>query len=222
MNFKSSILSLFLVIFLSSGSFAQYKYDIGLKVSSYELEQFQLEQRFHLDNPYSLVITYAIGSEWNSNYRESIVYNDSLVDITSDYSFRSNNVIKFGVQRKLGFLASDVFYAGATMGIGLENYLTSSYTATHSIQDSLNFFPYYQYGFSEEIGSTEFTANSRAINAQLALSFGMDVPISKRFSINAELGFAGIYSRSLNYSTAIIRLVPSISGGLRYQFGKKG
>ncbi|MCJ8290690.1 MAG: hypothetical protein HRT58_13580 [Crocinitomicaceae bacterium] len=220
MNFKIiQRIALLLFIFVSSGSFAQYKYDIGLRVSSYELEAFQIEQRFHLDNPYTLTVALATGSRWNSYYSESHVYSDSLVDISSNYSSVRNNALKIGLQRKLGFLATDVFYAGVRMGIGFENHQNRSSSTTLVVHDSLIQYPDHVYGFGEEISSSQNITHQRVVNAQIGLSFGMDVPISKRFSINAELGLAGLYANGFSYST--IRLIGSVSGGLRYQFGKR-
>ena len=213
--------SLFIFIFVSSSSFAQYKYDIGLKASTYEMERFQLEQRFHLNDPYSIVVTLATGSRGSGTNSRSSYYNDSLFDVTNSYYNATNTALKFGVQRKLGFLATDVFYAGATVGIGFEQQRGTYYTATYSVGDSMPEENPYLYEWSE-INSTYQLTQTSAINAQLALSFGMDVPISKRFSINAEVGFAAMYYRSIDYPSSYIHMVPSVSGGLRYSFGKRG
>ena len=222
MKSKISAVSLFIFIFVSSASFAQYKYDIGVRASSYDMEALQLEQRFHFDNPYSIVATIATGSRGSYNYSQTPVYSDSLVTTTSDYYSARNVCLKVGVQRKLSFFATDVFYAGAALGFGMEDQLSRNYSGTFSVHDSLAPYPHLLYGYDQEINASTTVINTRAINAQLALSFGMDVPITKRFLINVELGFAGIYQNSLNYPTSIITFRPSISGGLRYQFGKRG
>lgn len=222
MNFKIiQKISLLLFIFVSSSSFAQYKYDIGLRVSSYEMEQFQLEGRFHLDNPYSIVVTFATGSRGSGNSSQTPIYSDSLIDITNSYFSAMNSALKIGLQRKLGFLASDVFYAGATFGIGFEQQRSSHHTATYAVVDSMDLHPFLYYGYGEAISSSVNLTKSSAINAQLALSFGMDVPITKRFSINAEVSWATIFDKSPNYSTISMGFFPSVSGGLRYSFGKR-
>jgi hypothetical protein len=223
MNFKiTQRAALLLFIFVSSGSFAQYKYDIGLKVSSHDMERFQLEQRFHFDNPYSLVVTIASGSKGSGNYTESPYYNDSLFDLTSNFHNVNNTVLKVGVQRKLGFLATDVFYVGATIGMGYEQQRTNLRTTTYSIGASMPTNPPNHYMW-EEISSIHEQNRTNAINAQIGASFGMDVPISKRFSINAEVAFSGMYERSIetSYPYTYITLLGSVSGGLRYQFGKR-
>lgn len=218
------IFTLFLFIFVSSGSFAQYKYDIGLKASSYEMERFQLEQRIHLNSPFSIVVTFATGSRGSGSYLQSSIYNDSLVDISNNFSNATNNTLKVGVQRKLGFLETDVFYVGATLGIGFEQQRDNFFTATYLVDDSSQIYPsaYSQIDYGNEISSSHIMNSTNAINAQLALSFGMDVPITKRFSINAEVACAALYRKSFNYQYTGIYFQPSFSGGLRYSFGKRG
>lgn len=225
MKFKTNILTLILIIFVSSGSFAQYKYDIGLKASTYDMERFQLEGRFHLDNPYSIVVTLARGGRNNGYLSQTPFYNDSLFDVTQSNFNASNNTLKLGVQRKLGFLASDVFYAGATIGFGYEQQRTYYYTSTYSVHsDSTPSGSPFLYSDVNEISSSNTSNNTSGINAQLGLSFGMDVPLTKRLSINAEIAFAGIYKRFSGsaeyYPLNIITFQPSLSGGLRYSFGK--
>lgn len=220
MNFKNiKRISLIAFIFASSGSFAQYKYDIGLRASSYDMERFQLEQRFHLDSPYSIVVTFASGSRGDGSYSQTPIYNDSLITISHFNYTIQNNALKVGVQRKLSFLAGDVYYAGATLGIGYERGQNRLNSTTYSVGDSV-VDPYpYMYNW-DEINSTNVQKSTKAINAQLGLSFGMDVPISKRLSINAELGFSGILTNSLTHDYSTIELLGSVSGGLRYQFGE--
>lgn len=213
-------ISLIAFIFVTTGSFAQYKYDIGLRASSYDMERFQLEQRFHLDSPYSIVVTFASGSSSSGSYSQTPVYNDSLITISNFNYTIQNNALKVGVQRKLGFLATDVFYAGATLGIGYERGQNRSYSSTFSIGDSIVDPNPYMYSWNE-ISSESFQNNTKALNAQLGLSVGMDVPISKRFSINAEIGLAGIFRNSFTYDYSIINLSGTVSGGLRYQFGAR-
>lgn len=223
MNFKTSIFPFVLFIFASFNSFAQYKYDIGLKMSSYEMERFQLEQRIHLNSPYSIVVTFATGSRMYGNNTQSSIYNDSLIDVSNNFSFTKNNAIKVGVQRKLGFLETDVFYVGAQLGMGFEQQRDNFFKATYSVNDSTQVYPsaHSYIGYGEEISSNHVTNSSNAINAQLGLSFGMDVPITKRFSINAEIACAALYRKSFNYQYSGIYFQPSFSGGLRYLFGKK-
>ena len=222
MNFKIiQRISLLLFIFVSSSSFAQYKYDIGLRVSSYEMEQFQLEGRFHLNSPYTLVANYSYGSRSSYSSSQTPVYNDSLMDIDSRYFSASNNTVKIGIQRKLRFLATDVFYVGAMLGAGIENRLHSHYEATYTVYDTTN-VPHFLIYHGTESSSNFNKTKTRSINGQLAISFGMDVPITKRFSINAEVSWATIFDKSPNYSTISMGFFPSVSGGLRYSFGKRG
>lgn len=224
MKSKISIASFFVFLFVSSASFAQYKYDIGLRASTFELERFQLDARFHFDSPYSLLFSISTGSQGSGNYSQSPVYNDSLINVNQSNFNTQNNTIKFGVQRKLGFLATDVFYAGASVGFGFDQRRSSNNVSVYTVETDSSGNLQDPSISPWEYQSTAFTeSNYRGINAQLSLSFGMDVPISKRFSINAELSFAGIYNRTLDSPTpfSIITLQPSVSGGIRYSFGKR-
>ncbi len=220
MNWKTKNFILFSFIFVSSVSFAQYKYDIGVRTSTYDLERFQLEQRFHFDSPWSITVTLLTGSKFASAISKTPTYSDSLFDDNYEGHDTQNGGIKMGVQRKLGLFATDVFYTGASLGFGVQKQRSTYRSTTYSNTGTGENIPGYNTEISE-VSSTFQLYESSEINSQLALSFGMDVPISKRFSINAELGFAGIYSRSLTYDYSSITLFGSVSGGLRYQFGKR-
>ena len=212
MNLKTKSVVLFSFIFVSSVSFAQYKYDIGLKASTYDLERFQLEQRYHFDSPWSLVLAVTSGSRWTSTYTEMPIYNDSLFDIAEGCNYLGYHGLKIGVQRKLDLFATKVFYTGASLGVGLRKQREDHRLTTYSHNGIDENNP----AWNPEmviVSSRQYVYEYSEINAQLALSFGMDVPISKRFIINAELGMAAIYA----WST--INLQGSVSGGLRYQFG---
>ena len=218
MKNKIRITSLFTFIFVSSVSFAQYKYDIGLKASTYDLERFQLEQRFHFDSPWSITVTLLTGTKFASAISKTPTYSDSLFDDNYEGHDTQNRGIKMGVQRKLGLFATDVFYTGASLGFGVQKQRSTYRSTTYSNPGTGENIPGYNTEISE-VSSTIQLYESSEINSQLALSFGMDVPISKRLSINAELGFAGMFSRSMTYDYSRFNLFGSVSGGLRYQFG---
>lgn len=215
------ITALFLFTFISSTSIAQYKYDIGFKTSTNEMERFQLEQRFHLNSPFSIVVTLMNGSRNSGNYYQTGFYSDSLFDVGYDQLFVKSNSLKIGVQRKLGFLATDVFYAGVSIGMGFKNLSYTNYNTTYSIVDSMAIEPSTSHPNLQTVTNTVDGIGSRAINTQIAVSFGMDVPISKRLSINTEIGFAGNLTQYSTFNSTMTYLIPSISGGLRYQFGKR-
>lgn len=121
MENKIRITSLFTFIFVTSVSFAQYKYDIGLKASTYDLERYQLEQRFHFDSPWSITVTLLTGTKFASAISRTPTYSDSLFDDNYEGHDTQNSGIKMGVQRKLGLFATDVFYTGASLGFGVQN-----------------------------------------------------------------------------------------------------
>ncbi|MDG1330852.1 MAG: hypothetical protein P8P74_00870 [Crocinitomicaceae bacterium] len=213
--------SFFLIVFviMSSCSFAQYKFDVGLKTSTYDMERFQFDSRFHFKSPFSIIVSFAAGSQIRSNSSRIPIYTDSLINYTSSYSRKKNYSLKAGVQRKLGFLETEVFYVGATLGAGYLEHFGRFSSETYII-DSVPAYPNYTI-YTSEISSTESYYSNRTLSAELAVSFGMDVPITKRISINAELGLVTAYRRSLTYSGSFFDQHLSVLGGLRYSFGKR-
>lgn len=217
MRFNISILSVF--IFLSTCSLAQYKYDIGLKASSYDLERYQLETRLHLKSPYSLLVNYSYGSSGFLYSHPYTVISDSTFSETNGYLFTQSNTLKFGVQRKLRSLATNIFYVGATFGLGYEKHDLYTYIREYSYDTA----PPSPNG----TGSYELLASNGTnhmygvLHSQLALSFGIDAPITKHFAINVEASLAGFHSNNLSSKYDYLYLVPSISGGLRYSFIKR-
>lgn len=203
---------------IPSNSIAQYRYDIGLKASSYDMERFQFETRFHFKSPYSLVVNYSHGSTTTSSRGSSSNPFDSTFSTSHLISNYYSNTIKFGVQRKFKSFASDVFYAGASLGIGHRVSLHRIYETVYmndSLTQGLGFFGYYH-----PVASQESVYRYEYLDTQLSLSFGINAPLTKRIVINVELSLAGFLSRNINSNYHKWDIVPSISGGVRYSFGK--
>lgn len=204
---------------ISSCSFAQYKFDIGLKTSTYDMERFQFDSRFHFKSPFSAIISFAAGSKRDSESSRIPIYADSMINYTSSYSKKKNYSLKVGVQRKLRFLEAEVFYVGLTLGAGYSEHFRRFSSETYIIDSIPDYPPYPVY--TSDVSSMESLYSGRTLSTELAISFGMDVPITKRFSINAELGLLTAYRRSLTYSGSFFDQHLSVSGGLRYSFGKR-
>ncbi len=219
MKSKIRIISLFTFIFVSSSSFAQYKYDLGLKVSSYEMEQYQFEGRFHLNTPYTITSHISTGTRNRGGYAQVYNYSDSTMSTYSNSLYAKGTTIKLGIQRKLDFLATNVFYAGATIGLGWEAQRRDIREQTYAIQDSLTVV-YPPIGLNE-INSLQTSRKYSAKTAQMALSFGMDIPLTQHILINTEIAFSGTFYRSDEFSSTSFTLRPMLSGGVRYRFGKR-
>ena len=222
MTFKISKLSLLFFIFVSSGSFAQFRFDTGIKVSSLDQERFLLEQRFHLEKPYTLVATYAFGSQASNFYNSEVNILDSTLNTYSSNYYAQTHTLKFGVQREISWLASDVFYLGGNVGFGYRQYQRSIVNSAFALHDSTALNPPHFHGDYEEISTSVDWKNTDVILAQLGITFGMDVPLTKRLLINVELGLLYNFGSYLGQRSLFSEMVPALSGGLRYQFGKRG
>lgn len=204
-----------------TGAFGQYKHDLALKIGSLEKERAQLDYRFHLKSPYTIIATYCYGMVAYTNEGLVTSFSDSTFTSISEREQTWFHTIKAGVQRKFTGFASDVFYAGATIGAGYFMQRNSFYESTFAMNDSLPQTQVSNFWQNEEISSSELHQNARIVQTQLALSFGMDVPISKRFTINAEVGLLGNFVDYINSYRNYAEVLVGFSGGVRYQFGKR-
>ena len=216
MHLKKTCLLLLLFTLSWSGLFAQYNYDVGLKVSTNELERFQLEGRYHFKSPFSLLVFLSRGSELSYNRFQIPLQEDSLYAFQEDHVETTNHSIRIGVQRKLGFLATDAFYVGASLGMGHEKQYSRITSEQHVIDSIVGHQTY-----SHDVSVVHLYENTRALKAELVLSAGMDVPLTNRFSVNAELGLRTFYRKSLNSESSFLSQRMYVSGGLRYSFGKR-
>lgn len=216
MHLKKTCLLLLLFTLSWSGLFAQYNYDVGLKVSTNELERFQLEGRYHFKSPFSLLIFLSRGSEHRYNQFDIPIQEDSLYAFQEDRIKTTNHSIRIGVQQKLDFLATDAFYVGTSLGMGHEK----QYSRISSEQYVIDSIVGHQ-AYSHIVSSAHLNENTRALKVELVLSAGMDVPLTNRFSVNAELGLSTFYRKSLNSESSFLSQRMYVSGGPRYSFGKR-
>jgi hypothetical protein len=215
-----SKLGVFLVfLFFGTGAFSQYKQDIGLKIGSLEEERAQLDYRFHLKFPYTIIASYAYNSNTWSDEGGYVSYFDSTYSVNSEFHQYWFHTVKIGVQRKISGFASDVFYTGATVGVGYKKQRNSYSESTFFFNDTIPAPPPFSYVPGSELSFTELHQYTRTLQAQLAFSFGMDVPISKRFLINAEIGLIGNLAKNAAQNGLSAEITMAFSGGVRYQFG---
>ena len=221
MKIKIQVLAVITLLILSTSANAQYKHDIGLRMSTFDLQQSQLEYRFHLESPYTIVVSALNGNRGHGTYSQSPLYNDSLFSIAQNGFRKRSYGLNIGVQRKITGLASDVFYVGAHIGGGMLLQDNSLYSAVYAIPDTTGSNGNYLAQGAYQVSSSSIRDESQWISTQLGLSFGMDVPLTKRFSLNAEISIAGFYDRSLTDAFSSFTLMSAASGGIRYRFGKR-
>lgn len=213
--------SLLFSLFVCFGAMAQYKYDLGIKISSLEEERAQLDYRFHLKSPYTIITSYAYNSNAWSDEGGYVSYADSTYSTNSEFHQYWFHTLKIGVQRKISGFASDVFYTGATVGVGYKKQRNSYSESTFFFNDTIPPPPPYNFVPGSELSFSELHQYTETLQTQLGLSFGMDVPISKRFLINAEVGLVGNLAKNMSQNGLSAEVTMAFSGGVRYQFGKR-
>lgn len=199
-------------------STAQYRYDVGLKLSSYQLDWVQIDVRYHLKSPHSLLLTYSTGTETTNNRTTTPpIFPDSVFHFSGQFTQKVGHTVKFGLQRELDFLETNFFYGGITLGVGYIRKRGSIESTSYLVDSIVN---YQTYVFP--LSSSETLFLTRSLRTELALSFGVDVPLTKRLLINGELGLSTNLQTSFNGSeSAFLYQQVYISGGVRYALGKK-
>jgi hypothetical protein len=214
---RSMVFYTLLLTCLPSNSNAQYTYDVGLRVSSYELERFQAEGRFHLKKPYTFLASFSAGLQRRFNTTEIPVYPDSVFSTSSEYITKTNQSIRLGVQRDIEFLETDFFYGGIALGFGYVTKLGRFSNSSYGIDSTVN-----NQIYSYEISFSESVLTTKSLRTELVLSFGVDVPLIKRFSINAEVGLSTNLQTSLDKTESpFLFQYLYASGGVRYSFGRR-
>jgi hypothetical protein len=110
------------------GSNAQLGYDIGLKLTSYRVNRFQLEQRFHFKDKISVVMDF--GMNRNSPPRRDITYayaEGGPSSLTVNHFVAKFYQVKLGAQKDIiNNAAGSRVYAGGSFGLNYgtrRNYL---------------------------------------------------------------------------------------------------
>lgn len=200
-------------------SFAQYNYDFGLKISSFGQNALQIEQRFHLPSSFILTANFTKGGTSQGYGINNGTSGDTIYNVVQNIEQSDFYTGRIGIAKRLTIANNNFFYVGTSVGIG--------YQEISVVDESL--LTYYDENgpMSDfETGLNVTSENSRSSTFQsgafyqLFMTFGMDIPISKRFSINCEAN--GVLSNRLitNSNDRSTGINLSVSGGLRYSFGK--
>lgn len=221
MNIHIRQLTLLITLFFATFTYGQYKQDIGVRLSTVDIQRYQLDYRFHLNSPYSIVVSAFKGSRGHGTFSRGPLYNDSLFSVVQSGFSASNSGLQLGVQRKITGLVSDVFYVGASLGAGFQQHKSSLFTGIYVISDTTGSNGDFIRHGAEQVSSEMSNSDSNWLSTQVGLTFGMDVPLTKRLLLNAEISLSSFYDRSLTDSFSSFTFIPTASGGIRYQFGMR-
>jgi len=199
------------------------KYDIGLRIGSFQNEKLQLEYRYHVSEKWSLIGRVHIGVSQSIKTEGDYLIQDSLYQsFTNDFQ-RLSYGLSFGAQRRLNFMKHDFYYVGANLGLGTTRYRNTDVRMIYE--------PYFDQGISfsvfgpppvGEVLERETTVSlQNAINVTNHIYVGADVPLVNHLSVNLEIGVVSALEvlNSSDITLTTIQLAPFVSGGLRYSFG---
>ena len=216
---KNSALALITAL-IATVSYSQRAYDLGLKTSTFNRDRLQLEQRFHLNSNYFLIANFSMGRHLDVYTTTGDVSGDIIVD---QQNYQNQNTFfagKVGIGHKLTFLPTNFFYLGTSLGIGYEEYLKSEDRILMYFDDNGESIHLPTGQPMTQENTQNYSFNSGAFY-QLYLTFGMDVPLTKRLFINCEVNGSILHSRNATSAASGLSFIPSVSGGLRYSFGKE-
>lgn len=139
---------------------------------------------------------------------------DTLINQYNQTSINRFYAFKLGATRKLSFLPNDFFYAGAALGIGFEEFNTRNEHFISVLDENGNTLQYPS-GTPTTVTLNSIQTINNGLFYQLYLTSGMNVPISQRMLINCEIDAIFLQSKNDGFN-----IVPGLSIGLRYSFGK--
>jgi len=212
------------MLVLASSSFAQsdsFKHDIGLKISSWQPERFQLQYRYHFNESWAFSANAYVGTESIYFSDGDYLIQDSLYEMnSSEYRYNTYGV-EFGAIRKLNFMKHNFYYVGASAGFGGATRSSHYNRMVFTVKDADPTMPAAPFPYLDEVVDSEYSATiDNAMAAKSKLFVGADFPILDRLSFNCELGmmmnFEFYAKDKFNYFTG----AGYFSGGLRYNFGK--
>ena len=192
-------------------SFGQYKNDISLKLSSQPYERIQLEYRRHMSSaPFALTGSISYGSHTYHDGDLDVIVPDSFAVYNGFNSSSDFYMINLGIQRTLTFLPNPFFYVGASLGVGYDENLRyeTRWDQVWTVDPSTS--PHWE---MENLEYTNLESHSQFL-FEGQLSIGMDVPLLKRWTVNAQIDLSTYLGTFEGLS-----FEPSISGGIRYRFG---
>lgn len=202
-------------------AFSQYKHDIGLKLSSFERENLQLEYRWHANEKWAFTANLMYGIEGNRYYYENLLPGDTTFESVSNQYLSRNSSISIGAVRKFSFMKHNFYYVGAAIGGGYQVRTFTTYENVYELDPSVPTSPPYFFYYSGDgpIETTKYEDKYSNYSLISRLYFGVNVPIIDRVAVNFEGGMrneiGGVYNSFVRVDFGFYGTV-----GLRYNFGK--
>lgn len=210
---------------LTFNSFAQspeFRHDIGLRLGSFDQEQFQLEYRYHFNEKWSF------GARGYFGLYRSLTWDGGY--LVKDSIFQSNNIeyqrmtygISFGAQRRLNFMKHNYYYVGVNLGFGTTQ-VRNTYNRMVYVIDFDPSSPANAYSLppvGDIIEKALTVDNDISLNLRNHLCVGADVPVLDKLSLNLEIGVISDLQFPDGLYLDQFQMMPYASGGLRYRFGK--
>ncbi|MDB2656590.1 hypothetical protein N9Y60_00895 [Crocinitomicaceae bacterium] len=216
-----------LALTLSFTSYSQapnFKHDLGLKLSTFQPESFQVQYRYHLNEKWALSANAYFGRRTFNSYYGNYIVQDSIYESYSTQYSQNSYGIDLGAVRKLSFMKHNFYYVGGSVGVGVTTF-SSNNRRTLYIPVLPDPGVAYGYNFPPpidqviELDQSGYVNNTIHIKSRIFV--GADVPIIDRLSLNVELGVALDVRQGFGSELFNIWDVPGYaSGGLRYRFGK--
>jgi hypothetical protein len=216
-----------LIVIVAIGAFTTkaqstyFKHDIGIRASSYNMERFRLDYRYHLSEKWTFSVGGYYGDQSHFSWNGAYLNDSTYESFTHQITLRAYGVT-FGAQRKLNFMKHNFYYVGTDIGVGITNRkFTFSRFVFVPEGDQTSPSPFFP-GIGEVLENEFEVSSNNAFNLNNRLFVGADVPIVDRLSFNLEVGMVvNLESANYNgYSTNYVDLLAFASGGLRYRFGK--
>ena len=211
---KTSIVSL-LFVFVSFTNHAQLKYEVSVLTSTFDHDRIQLQQRFQLVDYTSMVVTLGYGF-FNEASTDFYQISDSIGKSTENREHLDFFTLKVGAQQSFQIASHRLFYVGGSFGVGVEQRYRRGKSETVDLR-SYNEDPGMMYGALnyEVIESSEYNQYGKSIYVRADITFGADIPLTKRLSLNAAVNFTA-FTPQFQYYSGEFGFKASASGGLRY------
>lgn len=215
---KTLIVAFFAFYGASTFAQTQFKHDIGVRFSSDDEERLQLQYRWHKSDKWAFGVTASYGQYGNGNYSLQLEDGDTTYIANSYYYDFQHYSLMVDVVRKLSFMKHNFYYVGASIGGGAIQRNYNSYWARYEAAGdaSSSLFP----NVGEEIESERYYDHGGGVSGRARLYVGADVPILDRLTFNLEVGTGLAIARYDSSFSGYSYWSGSVTGGLRYRFGK--
>lgn len=217
---KAIIITVLLILGVQNTVQAQIqggKHDLGIRVSSFDQERFQLNYRYHKNEKWTFQVTGQYGSSGNSYYNEKYSLQDSTnYEISvSGYSY-DHYGLSIGLRRNLSFMKHNYYYVGAGLGGGYTELVYSSFSALYEVEPSSDSYPV----FGDLLESEDERQITKGWHSTARIYTGLDIPILDRLSLNLELGILNNLTGMPESSWMSNTIYGYVSGGLHFNIGK--